>query len=136
VEGLANLVQRHPKTTFIGAHVGCYAENLGWVGNLLDRCSNFYVDIGARIPELGRQPYTARQFFLRYADRIVFGSDYGPNLEAYRIMYRFLETADEYFNYTPGDLPSEGRWQIYGLYLPDDILEKIYCRNAEKILQL
>jgi hypothetical protein len=51
-------------------------------------------------------------------------------------MYRFLETADEYFNYTPGDLPSEGRWQIYGLYLPDDILEKIYCRNAEKILQL
>jgi predicted TIM-barrel fold metal-dependent hydrolase len=136
VEGLANLVQRHPKTTFIGAHVGCYAENLGWVGNLLDRCSNFYVDIGARIPELGRQPYTARQFVLRYADRIVFGSDYGPNLEAYRIMYRFLETADEYFNYTPGDLPSEGRWQIYGLYLPDDILEKIYCRNAEKILQL
>ena len=132
--GLANLVARHPRTTFIGAHVGCYAENLGWVGSLLERCPNFYVDISARIGELGRQPYTARRFFLQYADRILFGSDMGPQPAGYRIIYRFLETEDEYFNYTPGPLPGQGRWYIYGLHLPDDVLEKVYFRNATRIL--
>ena len=76
-----SLVERHPQTTFIGAHVGCYAENLAWVGALLDRCPNFYVDIAARIGELGRQPYTARRFFMQYADRILFGIDAGADLE-------------------------------------------------------
>ena len=94
-----DLVERHPRTTFIGAHVGCYAENLAWVGALLDRCPNFYVDIAARIGELGRQPYSARRFFTQYADRILFGIDAGPDLETYRLYYRFLETDDEYFNY-------------------------------------
>ena len=108
VGGLANLVERHPQTTFIGAHVGCYAENLAWVGALLERCPNFFVDISARIGELGRQPYTARRFFLKYADRILFGSDMGPDLEAYRIIYRFLETDDEYFNYYPAADPDAG----------------------------
>ena len=134
MDGLANLVARHPHTTFIGAHVGCYAENLGWVGALLDRCPNFYVDISARIGELGRQPYTARRFFLQYADRILFGSDMGPQPEAYRIIYRFLETDDEYFNYNTGPIPQQGRWHIYGLHLPDDVLEKVYFRNAARIL--
>ncbi|HVO70459.1 MAG TPA: amidohydrolase family protein, partial [Aggregatilineaceae bacterium] len=75
MNGLAALVSRHPETTFIGAHVGCYSENLGWVGRLLDRCPNFYVDISARIAELGRQPYTARRFVMQYADRVLFGTD-------------------------------------------------------------
>jgi predicted TIM-barrel fold metal-dependent hydrolase len=134
VNGLANLVERHPQTTFIGAHVGCYAENLGWVGALLERCPNFFVDISARIGELGRQPYTARRFFLKYADRILFGSDMGPDLDAYRIIYRFLETDDEYFNYSPAAIPMQGRWHVHGLYLPEDVLEKVYFRNAERIL--
>ena len=134
IEGLATLVARHPQTTFIGAHVGCYAENLAWVGTLLDRCPNFYVDISARIGELGRQPYTARRFFLHYADRILFGSDMGPCPEAYRIIYRFLETGDEYFNYNAAPIPMQGRWNVHGLYLPDDVLEKVYFRNAERIL--
>ena len=134
VNGLANLVARHPQTTFIGAHVGCYAENLGWVGGLLERCPNFYVDISARLGELGRQPYTARRFFLQYADRILFGVDSSPNVNTYRRYYRFLETDDEYFNYSGQEIPSQGRWQIYGLYLPDDVLEKVYYRNAERIL--
>jgi predicted TIM-barrel fold metal-dependent hydrolase len=134
INGLANLVTRHPRTTFIGAHVGCYAENLAWVGALLDRCPNFHVDISARIGELGRQPYTARRFFLKYSDRILFGSDMGPDLEAYRIMYRFLESDDEYFNYNPVPIPQQGRWQIHGLYLPEDVLEKVYSRNAGRIL--
>jgi predicted TIM-barrel fold metal-dependent hydrolase len=136
MEGLASLVTRNPGTTFIGAHVGCYAENLAWVGALLDRCPNFHVDISARIGELGRQPYSARRFFLCYADRILFGSDMGPYPEAYRVIYRFLETDDEYFNYNAAPVPLQGRWQVHGLFLPNDVLEKVYSRNAERILFL
>ena len=134
IEAWGRLVEGHPQTTFIGAHVGCYAENLAWVGALLDRAPNLYVDISARIAELGRQPYTARRFFLRHADRILFGTDAGVNPAAYRIHYRFLETDDEYFDYGPGEVPGQGRWQIYGLYLPDDVLEKVYRGNAWRIL--
>lgn len=135
IEGLANLVRRNPRTIFIGAHVGCYAENLSWVGNLLKECPNFYVDISARIGELGRQPYSTRKFFLEYGDRIVFGSDFGPDMDTYRITYRFLETEDEYFNYNNGEIPLQGRWYIYGIHLPDDVLEKIYHLNIEKIFK-
>ena len=134
VEGMARVVERHPRTTFIGAHIGCYAENLGWVGDLLDRCPNFYVDFSARIAELGRQPYTARRFFLRYADRILFGIDQTPSPEAYRVYYRFLETDDEYFSYSQRPIPTQGRWRIYGLYLPDDVLGKVYHKNARRVI--
>ena len=134
VDGMARVVSRHPQTTFIGAHVGCYAENLAWVSALLERCPNFYIDISARTAELGRQPYAARRFFIQYADRILYGTDAGPNIQAYRLLVRFLETDDEYFNYDPSDRPPQGRWQVYGLYLPDDVLEKVYYRNAARIL--
>ena len=134
MNGLANLVAQYPQTTFIGAHVGCYAENLGWVSALLDRCPNFYVDFSARIAELGRQPYSTRRFFLQYADRILFGTDASPDLDAYRLYYRFLETDDEYFNYGTSPIPGQGRWSIYGLYLPDEVLQKVYFQNAERIL--
>jgi predicted TIM-barrel fold metal-dependent hydrolase len=133
VNAMARLVERHSATTFIGAHVGCYAENLGWVSHLLDRCPNFYVDISARIGELGRQPYSARRFFLKHADRILFGLDLGPELAAYRLQYRFLETDDEYFNYNTSPLPLQGRWNVHGLYLPDDVLERVYFRNFSNI---
>jgi predicted TIM-barrel fold metal-dependent hydrolase len=136
VDALANLVERHPNTTFIGAHVGCYAENLAWVSTLLEHCPNFHVDISARIGELGRQPYTARRFFLKHADRILFGSDMGPYPEAYRVIYRFLETDDEYFNYNAADIPQQGRWYVNGLFLPDEVLKKIYYQNAAKILKV
>ena len=134
VNGMARVVERHPETLFIGAHVGWYAENLAWVSDLLDRCPNFYIDISARIAELGRQPYTARRFFLRHADRILFGLDAGPSLDDYRIAYRFLETDDEYFDYSPEPIPPQGRWRIYGLHLPDDVLKKVYHDNAQRIL--
>jgi len=135
LDQLATLVARHPATTFIGAHVGCYAENLAWVGALLDKCANFYVDISARISELGRQPYTARRFFLQYSERILFGLDLKPDPDAYRIAYRFLETDDEYFNYSNEPIPPQGRWRIYGLYLPEEALAKVYFRNAGRVLQ-
>lgn len=134
VEGLSNVVARHPGTDFIGAHVGCYAENLGWVGALLDRCPNFSIDISARLGELGRQPYTARRFFLQYADRILFGIDAGADLATYCLYYRFLETDDEYFSYGRSEPPAQGRWRIYGIDLPDDVLEKVYYKNAERVI--
>jgi predicted TIM-barrel fold metal-dependent hydrolase len=136
MNGFYNLVKRHANTIFIGAHAGCYGENLGWVGNMLDECPNYYIDISARLGELGRQPYTARKFFIQYQDRILFGSDMTPNLDEYRICYRFLETDDEYFNYNTSDVPGQGRWCVYGMYLPDDVLEKVYCRNAAKLLKV
>lgn len=136
IEGMANLISRHPATTFIGAHVGCYAENLAWVGALLDRCPNFFIDFSARIGELGRQPYAARRFFIRYADRILFGTDASPKLDAYRLYYRFLETDDEYFNYSLAPVPRQGRWYIYGLFLPDDVLRRVYYQNAERVLRV
>jgi predicted TIM-barrel fold metal-dependent hydrolase len=134
LEGLRVLVRRHPGTLFIGAHVGCYAENLEWVGEMLNECPNFYVDIAARIGELGRQPYSARRFMIQYQDRILFGSDMGPELEAYRLAFRFLETEDEYFNYSAGDVPTQGRWHVHGLHLPDETLKKIYSENARRVL--
>jgi predicted TIM-barrel fold metal-dependent hydrolase len=131
--GLAALVERHPSTTFIGAHVASYSENLAWVGALLDRCPNFYVDISQRIAELGRQPYTSRRFFERYADRILFGIDVGADVDTYEVYYRFLETDDEYFDYDPSGTRNQGRWRIYGLHLPDDVLRKVYGENAERL---
>ena len=132
---LANLVRRHPLTTFITAHVGCYSENLAWVSSVLEECPNLYVDISARISELGRQPYTARRFFLKYSNRILFGSDFGPDLNYYRMYFRFLETEDEYFNYSASSpTPLQGRWNICGINLPDDVLERVYYLNAKKVL--
>lgn len=124
---------RHPKTKFVAAHVAERPENLHYVGELLDRNPNLVVDIGARSAELGRQPYTARSFFLKYADRILFGTDLVPEVEMYRLHYRFLETADEYFDY-PSHASRQGRWQIYGLYLPTEVLHKVYRDNALKLL--
>ena len=135
VESLARLVLRHPQTTFIAAHVGCYAENLAWVSNLLDQAPNLYVDIAARMAELGRQPYTARRFFLKYADRILFGTDFPADVDMYRLHYRFLESEDEYFSYDLEDPPRQGRWRVYGLFLPDEVLEKVYSANARRLFR-
>ena len=136
LNGLKNLVKRHSSTIFIGAHVGCYGENLGWVGQMLEECPNYYIDISARLGELGRQPYTARKFFFQYQDRILFGLDMGPDLDAYRLYYRFLETDDEYFNYNTGEVPLQGRWYVCGLFLPADVLQKVYYQNARRVLKL
>jgi Amidohydrolase/Carbohydrate family 9 binding domain-like len=92
-----------------------------------------FVDIDARISELGRQPYTARKFFLKYQDRILFGTDTTPRREAFRIYYRFLETDDESFDCSASH-HRQGFWNIYGIFLPDSVLEKVYAKNAERIL--
>jgi predicted TIM-barrel fold metal-dependent hydrolase len=135
---------RHPNTTFIALHVGHNAENLGYVAECLDKFPNMHVEIGARIGELGRQPRTARKFFDRYQDRILFGTDAVPHgVETpqqifgealYHIYFRFLETEDEYFDYAPAPVPPQGRWRIYGVGLPDAILRKVYHDNAARLL--
>ncbi len=137
---------RHPKTQFIVLHVGNYAENLAAVGQMLDRFPNTTVELAARIGELGRQPRTARKFFDQYQDRILFGTDAVPGGietpqqifgdDLYRIYFRFLETEDEYFDYAPAPVPPQGRWRIYGLGLPDQILRKVYNGNAGRLLKL
>jgi predicted TIM-barrel fold metal-dependent hydrolase len=139
---------RHPKTQFVALHFGNNAENLGYVSECMERFPNMHVELGARIGELGRQPRTARKFFDKYQDRIVFGTDavpppYGLTTpqqvfgdELYEIYFRFLETEDEYFDYAPAPVPPQGRWRIYGLGLPDPILQKVYYANAERLLGL
>jgi predicted TIM-barrel fold metal-dependent hydrolase len=122
---------RHPHTTFISLHMGNWPENLDYVASVLDHNPNVYVEFGAREAELGRQPRRARKFFVDYQDRIMFGTDNGPETEMYRNHFRWLETADEYFEYW--GYPGEGRWMIYGMELPDPVLEKVYHLNAEKV---
>jgi predicted TIM-barrel fold metal-dependent hydrolase len=133
---LERLIARHPRTTFVGAHVGCAAEDLRLVSRLLDEYPNFNVDIAARLGELGRQPYSTREFFLRHADRILFGVDMAPDPDLYAIHYRFLETLDQSFDYGTDLVPGQGRWQIHGIGLPDDVLRKVYADNALRILRL
>lgn len=135
LDALHRVIARHPETTFVNTHFGNNAEDLASVSKQLDRFPNMFVDIDARISELGRQPYTARKFFLKHQDRILFGTDTAPNREAFRIYYRFLETDDEYFDCAASH-HRQGFWNIYGLYLPTDVLEKVYRKNAERILGL
>jgi predicted TIM-barrel fold metal-dependent hydrolase len=137
IDGLQTVLGRHPDTTFIGAHVGCAAEDLDQVSSVLASHPNFHCDIAARIAELGRQPYTAREFMIRWQDRVLFGTDMGPDPVWYAVYYRFLETLDESFDYdAAADMPpTQGRWQIHGLGLPLDVLEKIYRANAERLIR-
>jgi predicted TIM-barrel fold metal-dependent hydrolase len=143
-EARRNVMRRHPKTQFVCLHVAD-AEDLPYVSECLDSHPNMFVDIAARIGELGRQPRTARKFFDKHQDRIVFGTDasagastpqqtFGDTL--YEIYYRFLETEDEYFDYAPAPVPPQGRWRIYGLGLSDQILRKVYAENAARLIGL
>ena len=126
--------RRHRRTTFVAAHMAERSEDLAYVDRLLDAHPNLYVDMSARTAELGRQPYTSRALFLKHADRILFGTDLVPQVEMYRLHFRFLETSDEYFEY-PSHVSRQGRWNIYGINLPDDVLRKVYRENALRLLE-
>lgn len=146
LEARNRVFARHQKTQFLTLHVGNDAENLAYVAECMDRFPNMWVELGARIGELGRQPRTSRKFFERYQDRILFGTDAIPDGyetpqqvfvdELYEIYYRFLETDDEYFDYAPAPIPPQGRWRIYGLGLPEQILRKVYHDNAARLLKI
>ncbi len=134
-----DLIRQHPDTTFILPHLANCAENISYVSDLLDDNSNVYIDFSARLDELGRQPYTTRELFIKHQDRIVFGADMPANLacsaEMYRTYFRFLETYDESF-YSPDydGTFNRSRWPICGIGLPKEVLKKIYYENILKII--
>jgi predicted TIM-barrel fold metal-dependent hydrolase len=127
------VIARHPKTTFVAAHVAECGENLGRARLLLASHPNVVIDISARVSELGRQPYSSRALFMDFPDRILFGADLVPEESMYRLYFRFFETSDEYFDY-PSHASRQGRWQIHGIHLPDDVLKKVYRENALRLL--
>ena len=122
---------KHPHTTFAALHFGSWPENLDFVEQTLAKFPNVMIETGAREGEVGRQPRRARELILKYPDRVMFGTDEGASEEMYKNYFRWLETDDEYFPYA--QYPGQGRWMIYGLGLPDDVLEKLYHTNAEKL---
>jgi len=132
LEARNRVFARHPGTRFVSLHMG-WPENLPWVARMLDEHPNVMVEFGAREAELGRQPRQTRELFLKYQDRIMFGTDNGMDEEMYRNLFRWLETADESFD--PWGYPGQGRWEIYGLALPDPVLEKVYHLNAERMFK-
>jgi predicted TIM-barrel fold metal-dependent hydrolase len=143
-EARRNVMRRHPRTEFVCLHVAD-SEDLPYVSECLESHPNMHVDIAARIGELGRQPRASRKFFDRYQDRILFGTDASAGTDTpqqtfgdalYEIYYRFLETEDEYFDYAPAPVPPQGRWRIYGVGLPEQILRKVYAENAARLIGL
>lgn len=124
------MFKKHPNTNFVSAHLGWLGNDLGRLGRTLDEIPNMYVGIAAVIAELGRQPRMAGRFFEKYQDRILFGKDaYNP--EEFHTYFRVLESDDEYFPYYKR---YHAFWRMYGLDLPDEILKKVYYKNALGII--
>jgi predicted TIM-barrel fold metal-dependent hydrolase len=126
-----NMFRKHPRTKFINAHLGWLGADLGRLGALMDSLPNMYTELGAVLYELGRQPRFARQFFIKYQDRILMGKDITVDPSEYHVYFRVLETADEYFDYYR---KRHAFWKMYGLDLPDEVLRKIYYKNALKVI--
>ncbi|MGE0605642.1 MAG: amidohydrolase family protein [Pirellulales bacterium] len=128
------VIAQYPQTQFIAAHFGNDGEDLATLAQWLDAYPNLHIDLAARIAELGRQPYTAREFFLKYSDRILFATDGPRAAERLYPHWRFLETLDEYFPYAENPFPPQGLWNIYGIGLPDEVLHKVYHANAARLI--
>jgi predicted TIM-barrel fold metal-dependent hydrolase len=123
------LFRRNPKTTFVAAHMGWHANDLGRLGKMLTELPNVYVDVGAVLYDIGRQPRASHDFFVKFQDRILFGKDaYQP--EEYPYYWRVFETNDDYFDYYRN---YHAFWKLYGIGLPDEVLKKVYYKNALKI---
>jgi predicted TIM-barrel fold metal-dependent hydrolase len=137
-----NMLAKHPKTRFVHAHVAMMVHDLKRAGELLDKFPNSDVEISATIQDLGRQPYSSREFLIKYQDRVLFGTDGNPSREVGQFWephWRYIETNDEYFDHpaqllSPLGAPLHGRWAIHGVFLPDEVIRKIYYENALKYL--
>jgi predicted TIM-barrel fold metal-dependent hydrolase len=126
-----DLFAKHPRTIFIAAHLSWLGGDLARLGQLLDKYPNMYTEIGAVLAEIGRQPRFAREWFIRYQDRVLFGKDIVESYTEYYVYFRVLETTDDYFDYYRR---RHAFWKMYGLGLPDDVLKKLYYKNALKII--
>jgi len=125
-----NLFRRHRNTTFVTAHLGWHANDLGRLAKLFDELPNLHGEVGAVLYDIGRQPRAARDFFVKYQDRILFGKDSYQPIE-YPYYWRVFETADDYFDYYRG---YHAFWKLYGIDLPDEVLKKVYYKNALRIM--
>jgi predicted TIM-barrel fold metal-dependent hydrolase len=125
-----NVFRKHPNTKFINAHLGWFGNDLERLGKLFDEMPNVYTELGAVLAELGRQPRFARNFMIKYQDRVMFGKD-TYKMEEYYTYFRVLETADEYFDYYR---KRHAHWKMYGLELPDSVLRKVYYKNALRVI--
>jgi uncharacterized protein len=125
-----NVFRKHPETKFIDAHLGWFGNDLERLGKILDEMPNVYTELGAVLAELGRQPRFARNFMIKYQDRVMMGKDTYKK-EEYYTYFRVLETDDEYFDYYR---KRHAHWKMYGLALPDSVLKKVYYRNAIKVI--
>jgi predicted TIM-barrel fold metal-dependent hydrolase len=137
-DSFESLVARRSDVTWIGAHVLSSAEDIAWVERVLETYPNVHADLSARIAELGRVPRAARELLTRHPDRFLFATDDVPAAapDTLAVHRRFFETTDEHFPYDPGPGagPTQGRWAISGLGLPSDVLEKVYARNARRLI--
>jgi predicted TIM-barrel fold metal-dependent hydrolase len=129
------LVAKHPGIIFVGPHMAGLGWNLPELGRLFDTYPNFYADISDRLYEVGRQPYSGREFFITYQDRLLFGIDYIPEVQVYRDNYRILETFDEFVAY-PRAYFRNVHWRVHGIGLPDEVLRKLYYANGERLLSV
>ena len=124
------MLAKHPNTTFVLAHMGWHANDLARLGKLFDRLPNLHAEVGAVLYDLGRQPRTGHDFFVKYQDRILFGKDsFQP--DEYPYFWRVFETGDEYFDYYRD---YHAFWKLYGMQLPDPVLRKLYYQNALRII--
>jgi hypothetical protein len=137
IDSLDRLLAACPATTFIGAHAGCWAEDLHGVGDMLARHDNWSIDIAGRIGELGRRPRAFRELVERFPDRVLFGTDCFPvTVDDYARHRRFLETSDVAFDYSGEPLPPQGNWTIDGAAIPSELLPALYEDNASRVLGL
>ena len=124
-----NLFRKHPKTTFVMAHMGWHANDLGRLSKLLTELPNVYTEVGAVLYDIGRQPRAAHDFFVKFQDRVLFGKDsFQP--EEYPYYWRVFETRDDYFDYYRD---YHAFWKLYGIDLPDAVLKKLYYQNALRL---
>lgn len=125
-----SLFRANPQTTFVAAHLGWHANDLGRLGKMFDEMPNVLGEMGAVLYDIGRQPRAAHDFFVKYQDRILFGKDsFQP--EEYPYYWRVLETRDDYFDYYRD---YHAFWKLYGIDLPDAVLKKVYYQNALRIM--
>jgi predicted TIM-barrel fold metal-dependent hydrolase len=126
-----NLFRGNPRTTFVTAHMGWHAHDLGRLGRMFDEMPNLYTEVGAVLYDIGRQPRAAHDFFIKYQDRILFGKDsFQP--EEYPYYWRVFETRDDYFDYYRD---YHAFWKLYGIDLPDEVLKKVYFGNALRLMK-
>jgi predicted TIM-barrel fold metal-dependent hydrolase len=132
VDTLERAAKKHPRTIFIACHLANCCSDLNRLGAMLDKYPNLYADIGARYAELSPIPRTVSQFFQRYRDRLLYGTDMNPQPEMYRVTFRLLETADEHF-YPQYFSKCHRPMQVWAL--PEKVLKRIYRDNALQLLR-